>query len=422
MGRACLSLCLSPLLALGLVLTGLAAPAVAETRVALVIGNGAYTHAPSLKNPRADAELMTAALERVGFAVNKVLDADQRTMKQAMIEFGRALRRSDAVGLFYYAGHGVQVSGENYLIPVTANISDVSEVGFEGVNVNEFLATMERAAARINIVVLDACRDNPFAGASRSAARGLARVEAPRGTYIAYATSPGAVALDGQVGNSPYTAALASSLATPGLTIEQVFKTTRATVQKATGEQQTPWETSSITGEFFFVPRSGGGPAPPAAGPAGQPSGNQAELAFWSSVKESGNPAAFRTYLRQFPNGVFAPLARLKIEELERPAPAPSPALGAPPPPAAPQGRQMVIAWSSQRPVDTATLAALNCETLWIARNEIYDRNGYCFQTARGKVYFDNSDCRTSSQNILTPIERQNVAAIQAWERRQGCR
>ncbi len=403
-----------PILALAALL-GAASPAVAETRVALVIGNSTYAHAPRLANPRNDAELMASSLEGVGFAVTRVLDADQRTMKRAMVEFGRALRSSDAVGLFYYSGHGVQVHGENYLIPVNANIKDLSEVSFEGVNVNEFLATMERAAARINIVVLDACRNNPFASGSRGATRGLARVEAPRGTYIAYATSPGATALDGQSGNSPYTAALAQAIATPGLSIEQVFKQTRAQVQKATHEQQTPWETSSITGEFFFVPGSVGS-APSASAPPPRPvtSGREVELAFWNSVKDSDNAASFRSYLQQFPNGAFAGLARLKIEELERPAPAPQPP--------APTGRQDVIAWSSARPIDDATLAGLSCDALWVARNEIFDRNGYCFETARGKAYFDNADCRTSSQNILTSLERRNVDAIRAWERRRGCR
>lgn len=403
------------------VLLGQAAPAAGETRVALVIGNGAYTSAPPLPNPRNDAELMAQALKRVGFAVAKVIDADQRTMKSAMIEFGRALRASDAVGLFYYAGHGVQVNGENYLIPVNANIRHVSEVSLEGVNVNEFLATMERASARINIVVLDACRDNPFPGASRSTARGLAGVEAPRGTYIAYATSPGAVALDGDSGNSPYTAALARAIQRPGLTLEQVFKQTRAEVQRATADQQTPWETSSIIGDFYFLPEAGGDalattPPPPAA-----PAGNQVELAFWNSIQDSDNPAAYRSYLQQFPDGVFAALARLKLDQLEQTAPAPPPPPPAAPQEAAPPSRE-VIAWSSQRLIDDATVAGLSCDALWVARNEIFDRNGYCFRTSRGRAYFDNSDCRTNSQDILSPLERRNVEIILAWERRKGCR
>ena len=403
--------------------------ALAETRVALVIGNSAYSHLSPLTNPRSDAEIMTATLEKVGFAVAKVIDADQRTMKQAMLEFGRSLRASDAIGLFYYAGHGVQVNGENYLIPVNANIRDAAEVSFEGVNVNEFLSTMERAAARINIVVLDACRDNPFPGSSRSGTRGLARVEAPRGTYIAYATSPGAVADDGDRNHSPYTAALARAIGTPGLTIEQVFKQTRTDVLRTTGEKQIPWETSSITGEFYFVPGARGGPRPavPIPAPAPAPAaGAQVEIVFWNSIKDSDSPAAFRSYLQQYPAGAFAPLARLKIEQLERQASVPAvPVTPAPPPPPPasqqPQVRQ-VIAWSSARSLDDSALGGLNCSDLWVARNEIFDRNGYCFQTARGKAYFDNGDCRTNSQNILSALEKRNVAAIQSWERRRGCR
>ena len=129
-------------------------------------------------------------LEKVGFEVTKLIDGDFRAMKLAMVRFGRKLRASDTVGLFYYAGHGVQSRGENYLIPVDAEIVDESEIDVFAVNVNDYLRTMERASSRINIVVLDACRNNPFARSFRSQSRGLARVDAPRGTYIAYATAP----------------------------------------------------------------------------------------------------------------------------------------------------------------------------------------------------------------------------------------
>ncbi|MGI9382997.1 MAG: caspase family protein, partial [Methyloligellaceae bacterium] len=238
-----------------LLATAGAGQVLAEKRVALVIGNSDYRHVGKLRNPKNDAQLMAATLRRVGFAVTTLIDVDQRAMKKAMRDFGRALRGSGAVGLFYYAGHGVQVAGENYLIPVNANLADESEIEFDAVNVNAFLQTMERASSRINIVILDACRNNPFARSFRSATRGLARVDAPRGTYIAYATSPGDVAQDGKTGNSPYTSALAKAIELPGLTIEQVFKQARNDVLATTQEQQVPWETSSITGEFFFGAR-----------------------------------------------------------------------------------------------------------------------------------------------------------------------
>lgn len=284
----------------------------AENRIALVIGNTSYKHAP-LANPKNDATLMADTLELVGFKVTRLLDADQATMKRAMIDFGRKLRGSDSVGLFYYAGHGVQVEGENFLIPVGAVIGDELEVSIEAVSVNEFLRTMKRASSRINIVVLDACRNNPYARSFRSNVRGLARVDAPKGTYVAYATSPGAIALDGKTGHSPYTSALSRAMLSPGLSIEQVFKQARREVLAATNDRQTPWETSSITGRFYFMP-----PVTKATAQASKSEAATAaiELAYWETIKDSENPAYFESYLRRFPNGAFSDLARTMIAQL----------------------------------------------------------------------------------------------------------
>lgn len=285
----------------------------AEERIALVIGNSAYANAP-LANPKNDANLMADTLERVGFKVTRLIDVDQKTMKRAMVGFGRKLRRSDSVGLFYYAGHGVQIEGENFLIPIGAVIGDELEVGIEAVSVNDFLRTMKRARSRINIVVLDACRNNPYARSFRSNVRGLARVDAPKGTYVAYATSPGSIALDGRTKHSPYTTALTSAILKPGLLIEQVFKQARRDVLVATNDRQTPWETSSITGRFYFQP-----PLKKAAQPVKPSLNNNSalELAFWDTVKNSHNPALLRSYLRQYPSGVFSDLANVMIEQLE---------------------------------------------------------------------------------------------------------
>ncbi len=230
-----------------------------ERRVALVIGNSEYTGTTRLPNPKNDAELIAQSLRTVGFQVNLVIDADQKTMKRAMLDFGRDLRENATTGLFYYAGHGVQVRGRNYLIPVDAAISAEDEIDLEGIDVNDFLRVMNRSKSRVNIVVLDACRNNPFARSFRStggnAGDGLAPVQAPKGTYIAYATAPRQVALDGEnAANSPYTAALIQAILEPGLSLERVFKRTRAKVLETTDDQQVPWETSSITGEFFFKP------------------------------------------------------------------------------------------------------------------------------------------------------------------------
>lgn len=236
-------------------------------RLALVIGNSAYQHAPPLANPKSDAALMAETLKGAGFEVVMLIDADQPAMKRALLDFGRQLRtRKTEAGLFYYAGHGVQVKGENYLIPVTARIEDEDEVELEGVNVNDFLSVMNSSQSAVNIVVLDACRNNPFKSASRSASRGLAAVEAPTGTYIAYATAPGQVALDGEGGNSPYTRALTAAMKEPGRPLESVFKSARSGVLAATGRQQTPWETSSITGDFYFHAPAGAAALAPASG------------------------------------------------------------------------------------------------------------------------------------------------------------
>lgn len=259
-----------------LLLAGLGTPALAQ-RVALVVGNSAYQHAPPLTNPARDAELMAGALEDAGFHVTRLIDADLETLKRAMLSFGRQLRDGDVeAGLFYYAGHGAQVRGENYLIPVSANIASEDEIDLEAINVNDFLSVMNSSKSRVNIVILDACRDNPFATSSRGGPRGLAPVDAPKGTYIAYATSPGSVALDGSGDNSPYTTALAAAMREKGLPIERVFKNARARVLAATGERQLPWETSSITGEFYFHP------ADAASAPAARPEAKDSNSIYQS--------------------------------------------------------------------------------------------------------------------------------------------
>jgi hypothetical protein len=222
----------------------------AERRVALVIGNSAYTTAP-LKNPVHDASDMAQALRELGFDVVYKENLNQPDMKRAIRALGEKLR-SGAVGLFYYAGHGVQVRGENYLVPVDAKIESEEEVEYEGIHAGFVLAQMDSARNSMNIVILDACRNNPFARSFRSAARGLASMNAPSGTLIAYATAPGAVASDGQARNGLYTQELLKVMRTPGLGIEEVFKRVRIAVRDVTQGQQTPWESSSLVGDFSF--------------------------------------------------------------------------------------------------------------------------------------------------------------------------
>ncbi len=225
--------------------------AVAAGRAALVIGNSAYPFG-RLINPANDAKLMAATLRKVGFDVTTVLDADRQTMQRAMLEFSRAIRDTDTVGLFYFAGHGVQSNNQNYLIPLDADIKSDSEVKLFGINVDEFVSTLERSSGRVNIVILDSCRNNPFVSASRGGKKGIGAIDAPTGTFIAFSTTPGQVALDGEGENSPYAAALAKAIETPGLSIEQTFKVARRQVLKETKDIQLPWDTSSLTGDFSF--------------------------------------------------------------------------------------------------------------------------------------------------------------------------
>ena len=224
--------------------------AATQQRTALVIGNGAYGSG-NLANPVNDAADMAGALKRLGFEVILKKNIRHRDMEEVIEDFGNRLKRG-GVGLFYYAGHGIQINGVNYLIPIGAKIKKESDVKFEAVDANRILDEMGNANNGLNIIILDACRDNPFTRSFRSSNRGLAIISsAPEGSFISYATGPGQVAMDGEKRNSPYTAALLKYMKVPGLPIEQVFKNVRISLE---GLRQTPWELSSLKGEFFFTP------------------------------------------------------------------------------------------------------------------------------------------------------------------------
>jgi hypothetical protein len=231
-------------------------PAATEQRIALVIGNSAYSSGP-LKNTVNDATAMATQLQKLGFTVILKKNANLRGMEDALTDFGDRLKRG-GVGLFFYAGHGIQVGGANYLVPIGARINREADIKHETLDAGKILDEMATANNGLNIVIFDACRDNPYSRSFRSASRGLAIVSnAPVGTFISYSTSPGNVASDGDGRNSPYTEALLRYMKEPGLTIEQVFKGARAKLGKDTGGKQIPWELSSLQGEFYFVPGSG---------------------------------------------------------------------------------------------------------------------------------------------------------------------
>jgi uncharacterized caspase-like protein len=246
------------LLSLLLILAALSSAA-AEPRVALVIGNSKYTgDLPRLTNPDNDAELMAATLKKLGFQVVKVQDADLNQMKRAISDFGTKLGNAGptAVGLFFYAGHGLQISGNNYLIPLNARIEKAADADLEAVDANLILKQMEFAGNSLNIIILDACRNNPLSRGMRSAGGGLAKMDAPLGTFIAYSTAPGETAADGDGKNSPYTAALTKAMQKPGIAIEEAFRDARVDVLNSTNREQIPWESSSLTGAFYFSPGS----------------------------------------------------------------------------------------------------------------------------------------------------------------------
>jgi uncharacterized caspase-like protein len=303
-------------------MSAVACAVAAETRVALVMGNSTYLRQP-LVNPTNDAQDVAKRLEELGFKVVLRTNATQRQMKQAVREFSRELRGAD-VGVFFYAGHGVQSRGRNFLIPINADIQQEFEIEDESVDANLVIGAMEEAQTRINIVILDACRDNPFVRTTRSTSGGLAQMEAAKGMLIAFATAPGSVAADGMGRNGVYTKHLLLTLAEPGDDIERIFKRVAQGVARETTGKQIPWINSSLTADFYLAPpKPRAAPTPaPASGVAtipivpGEPLLIQIELTFWESVRGSTLPEDYEEYLKQYPDGRFAGIARNRVTAL----------------------------------------------------------------------------------------------------------
>lgn len=247
------------MLLLAVALPAGAGPAAAQERVALVIGNGAYRAATPLPNPPNDAADVAAALRKLGFTVIEGRDLDKPALEDKIRAFGRALDRA-SVALFFYAGHGLQVAGKNYLVPIDAKLERPGDLALDAITVDDVLAQME-SERRVNLVFLDACRDNPLARTlarslgtrSSSVGSGLAAIQSAVGTMIVYATQPKNVALDGDGRNSPFTAALLKHLPTPGLEIGTLMKRVRADVYEATRQRQLPWDHSSLIGDVVLA-------------------------------------------------------------------------------------------------------------------------------------------------------------------------
>lgn len=288
-------------------------PAEHPHRIALVIGNSAYKDAP-LINPVNDARAIARALTETGFQVVLKENSPQRVMLDALRDFGDRLRQG-GTGLFYFAGHGMQVKGRNYLIPVGANIEREDEVAYAAVDAQAVLDKMESAGNNANIMILDACRNNPFARSTRSGQSGLAQMDAPIGTLVAYATAPGSVASDGSGGNGLYTQHLLKAMRQPGYKLEDVFKQVRAGVRKDSQGKQVPWESTSLEGDFYFsMP-----PSPPPS--AARDPHLELEDAVWDTVKSSFQAIELQAYLNRYPQGRYIKEALARLQQLEPPHP-----------------------------------------------------------------------------------------------------
>ena len=323
---------------LGIAAVSLALPAQAapDRRVALVIGNSAYTAVPRLANPQRDALAISASLKRLGFEVVEGYDLKMDEMTGIVREFAQKLDGSKA-GVVYYAGHGIAVGDENYLIPVDATLKSEADLDFRAVNVQLILRQMQRDE-RVNILILDACRDNPFttqlAAKSRSVARGLTAIEtqSASGILIAFATDPRSTALDGEKdGNSPFTSALLKHIETPEVSITTVMDRVRADVWESTGKKQKPWTNSSIIGEFKLNPTlklaavdpsmtikaiDGAVQTPPAPAPMGLDRA-QMDVRMWETAERGNTPGDYKAYLEAFPTGQFASFAKNRLAKLE---------------------------------------------------------------------------------------------------------
>lgn len=287
-----------------------APPAAPPQRLALVIGNSAYPAAP-LKNPGNDARAMAERLKALGFDVLLAENLKTRQIAPLLRDF-RGRIQKDAIALFFYAGHGMQVKGVNYLPAVDAEIAGEEDVPYNSLNVSQVLDLMEDAGTRLNLVFLDACRNNPFSRRFRTAVGGLARMDMPSGSLVSFATRPGSVADDGEADHGLYTQYLLEQIGTPHLAIEQTLGRVVAAVKKASAGQQVPWLEATLDGDFYFA----GGPPPAVTAAPAIGESAAFELSFWDSIKASDDANDFRAYLHQYPQGQFAPLAASRLQHL----------------------------------------------------------------------------------------------------------
>jgi hypothetical protein len=379
----------------------LGAPAaMAEKRIALVIGNSAYQNTTELKNPRNDALDLAGALRRLDFEVLDGRDLDKRSMERLIRQFGLKLSGAD-LAFFFYGGHGVAIGGQNYLIPVDARLASEGDADFEALPLSLVLKQMEREA-KTSIVLLDACRDNPLARnlaramGTRSALinQGLAEVKAGIGTLIGFSTQPGNVASDGAGRNSPYAEALLRYIEAPGKDLSGILISVRNDVLKETDGRQVPWEHTSLTGQVYlradptaphgaaFVP-----PSPNAVFVPPAPNyDREIELSYWNSVKDSKSPAMLESYLDRYPNGNFSNLARAMLDELKAPA-------------AAPPARKSVVPKAAEPPAKAKSTATHARPPRKASGGSKADGGGMCWgYDGRTSVLVPCNDTRATSR------------------------
>ncbi|MGI9415976.1 MAG: caspase family protein [Hyphomicrobiales bacterium] len=396
-------------------LLGAAAPAEAAKRAALVIGNGAYVNSPALANPANDAGDIAKRLRTLSFEVVTVIDGTHRQMLDALSSFGRVATGAD-VALFFYAGHGVQVAGRNWLLPVSSAIEAETDLPSQAVRANDIVDVMEASGAALKLVILDACRNNPLPRtASRGASRGLARVEArTAGTMITFATAPGDVAADGDARNSPFTAALLKHIATPGLEVRPLMGRVRETVYESTGKRQLPWVNEALIGEFYFAGEDPDAPEIPAAKDTAAGPSEKEAFALAQSI---GTESAWDAFLERYPDGAYAAFAIAARDKLTG-SRAEMTAQPSPPVETASRDPDFLFPRSDSRLIEPSELDGLSKAELRIARNEIFARRGRFFKSADLKRHFGRFGWYQPHawEVELNRVERANVDLIHRAE------
>jgi len=282
-------------------------------RLALVIGNSAYRQVPVLQNPGNDAAAVSGALKASGFEVTQLTDCTRAQMMDGVRAYTEQLRLQQGIGLFYFAGHGLQLAWHNYLLPIDASIPTAADVPRQGVDVADLMTGLTRAANPLNVVILDACRDNPFVEDRRADQKGLSQMDAPANTLLAYATSPGNTASDGAGANGLYTEHLVREMGAASAKIEDVFKRVRLGVRRKSAGQQIPWESTSLEEDFYFRP------PPAAAAPVSEAEQTlklDEEFAAFMALRGGKDPAALEEFLRRYPSGRYSELALLSLDRL----------------------------------------------------------------------------------------------------------